>query len=346
MRRRMALATAAVTLFSPLFLAGTAQAATTNVALWSMESVTNRVMSDSSAYGNNGTTTSVTTVADPGFGSGYHFGLNTSAVTVPNSTSLTPGTADFSVSMRVRFDNPPDAATGDFDLIRKGLATTQGGEWKIEIFPNTQYSSPAFCLFNDADGTTVRLRGNKNLADGAWHTITCAKTSTYITLTVDGGTLKALTPSGTTLGSIDNTDVVGLGQKPGGGDQYIGDMDEVRIDVGSSSAGDTTSPTATVAPADGATGVGGSANVTATFSEAVQGVDLTTFTLTDSSGLVVPGTVTNPTGNKWVLNPTGTLAPGTVYTATLVGGGGPTGIRDLANNPLSPNPKTWRFTTA
>jgi hypothetical protein len=86
-------------------------------------------------------------------------------------------------------------------------------------------------------------------------------------------------------------------------------------------------------------------NITATFSEQVQGVDGGTFTLT-APGATAPlaATVTPGTGNQWVLNPNDDLTPNTTYTARLTGGTGPTGIRDMANNPLATT--TWTFTTA
>lgn len=106
---------------------------------------------------------------------------------------------------------------------------------------------------------------------------------------------------------------------------------------------DTTAPTvAARAPAAGATGVAQTANVTATFSEPVQGVSGTTFRLRNTlTGLNVPATVTT-SGNTATLTPTSPLANNTQYTATLTGGA--TAIRDLAGNPLATT--TWNFRTA
>src|SRR5689334_2653685 len=144
------------------------------------------VMTDASGNNNTGNPAGVTSV--PGTsGSGYHFD-RTDGVTVKDSPSLKPGTADFSVTVHVRFDTAPSATVGDYDLIRKGVASTTGGEWKIEIFPGNNLTSPAFCLFKDTAKNVANIRGTKNLADGAWHTITCAKTASSIKLTVDGAT--------------------------------------------------------------------------------------------------------------------------------------------------------------
>lgn len=117
----------------------------------------------------------------------------------------------------------------------------------------------------------------------------------------------------------------------------------------------TTGPAPTVtnrSPAWFATGVSQTANVTATFSEAVSGVSATTFTVKNPAGTAVPATVTyNATTRVATLNPTAALAADTTYTAALTGGA--TAIRDMANNPLTNNPSekeplattNWYFTT-
>ncbi len=85
---------------------------------------------------------------------------------------------------------------------------------------------------------------------------------------------------------------------------------------------DTTVPTVTgVAPAAGATGVAAAANVSATFSEAMDGTTLNTGTVT----LVKQGTTTavaaavtyDATTMKAVLNPNANLAEGVTYVATV-----------------------------
>jgi hypothetical protein len=103
-------------------------------------------------------------------------------------------------------------------------------------------------------------------------------------------------------------------------------------------------------PSSGATGVSRTANITATFSEAVTNVVATsgstpgTFTLKTSSGAEVTATVRrNGTTNQWILDPSSTLASRTTYTATLIGGA--SGIKDAAGNPLATN-VTWTFRTS
>jgi len=109
-------------------------------------------------------------------------------------------------------------------------------------------------------------------------------------------------------------------------------------------APDTTAPTVSAqTPAANATKVSRTANITATFSEAVQGVSGTTFQLTNAAtGAAITATVTyNATTRVATLDPSATLALKTQYRVTLVGG--TAGIRDLAGNPLVN--VTWVFST-
>jgi hypothetical protein len=105
-------------------------------------------------------------------------------------------------------------------------------------------------------------------------------------------------------------------------------------------------PTVTArTPATGATGIARTANITATFSEAVTGIPITaaaaaTFTIKQTSTGTAFASVAgyNTTTRVATLNPTGTLLANTQYTATLT-----SGIKDPAGNTLTT--LTWTFTT-
>jgi methionine-rich copper-binding protein CopC len=106
---------------------------------------------------------------------------------------------------------------------------------------------------------------------------------------------------------------------------------------------DTTAPAVTArTPAENATGVAVGSNVTATFSEAVQGWSNTTFTLKAGTTGVGAAVTYNASTRVLTLDPTANLAANTVYTAELTGGAA--AIRDSANNPLATG--SWTFTTA
>ena len=96
---------------------------------------------------------------------------------------------------------------------------------------------------------------------------------------------------------------------------------------------DATAPTAALSPANGATNVAAATNVTATFSEPVQGVDGSSFTLRQSGAAAGVSAVVsyNATTRVATLDPAADLAAGATYTATLG-----SAIRDAAGNPLAP----------
>lgn len=195
-----------------------AEAATT-AGLWHMDESSGQAI-DSSGEGNNGTLENVTRVT-PGFdeaGGAYGFNGTSSRVVIPNSSSLNPGTLDVTMTAHVKFSVIPPPSVGDYDLIRKGT-----GIYKMEISGTGQ----AFCRFKGST-SGFAVRKGPNLADGQWHTIVCRKTSSDVTLTVDG---TSYSRSGS-VGSISSSDPLYFGAKPNGGDRYNGTLDEVTIVFG------------------------------------------------------------------------------------------------------------------
>jgi len=104
------------------------------------------------------------------------------------------------------------------------------------------------------------------------------------------------------------------------------------------------SPTVTaVTPTNGSTFVSLTGSVTATFSRAMDTTTLTpsSFTVATAGGSPAPATVTyNSATNTAILTPTGLLAGGAVYTATVA-----TTVKAADGTPLT-QPYTWTFTTA
>jgi N,N-dimethylformamidase beta subunit-like protein/uncharacterized protein DUF4082/Big-like domain-containing protein len=110
---------------------------------------------------------------------------------------------------------------------------------------------------------------------------------------------------------------------------------------------DTAPPTVTsFTPVASSSNVNTGANVTATFSEALDAASVSgaTVELRDPANAVVPATVSyNATTLTATLDPTSALAAGVTYTARVKGGS--TGVKDVAGNALASD-KTWSFTTA
>ncbi len=211
-RSSMTLALAAV---MSLALASPAFAAT--VGLWHMDESSGNMI-DSSGSGNHGTLQNITRVS-PGYnGSGraYRFNGSSSRVIVDNASSLNPGSKTITITAHVKFDSRPPASVGDYDLVRKG-----SGVYKMEILGSGQ----GYCHFSGSNGRQT-IKAGPDLSDGRWHTLVCKKTSTGISLSVDGSTFSR---SGN-VGSITNPGPLVLGGKPSSSeDRYDGVLDEVRI---------------------------------------------------------------------------------------------------------------------
>jgi hypothetical protein len=217
-------------LAAPVWGAPVASAASVAVAVWNMDETSGTTMLDSSGHGNNGITYHVTMT-----GSRYRFDpSDRSKVVVPDSPSLDPGKSTFSYKVVVKSSHVPASGT-DYDLLRKGISSTSGGEYKMEIvYANGQ--GRAFCLVKDAAGTSAKIKGTTNVTDGKAHTLTCIKTSTGLTLRVDSLTPRTKAVTGG-LGSISNAKPLVLGAKSPtvtgtAGDWYNGAMLQARINVG------------------------------------------------------------------------------------------------------------------
>jgi hypothetical protein len=176
-------------------------------AVWHLDETSGGTAIDSSGNGNNGTAENVVMT-----GTGYQFNGESSKVVVPSSTSLNPGTAAFSFSVTFQSTVAPGEGL-DYDLLRKGLTTTSGGEYKVEVL-QANGKARALCVVKDSAKKVLQIRGTTNLTDGKVHTITCSRTSTGLTVMVDN--LAPRTKAGST-GTVTNTAPLSLGAKAEGG---------------------------------------------------------------------------------------------------------------------------------
>ena len=202
-----------------------AAAAGAQVALWNMGD-SGGTMHDSTGHGHDGTLHDVTTGVAGYTASGKAFGFSADPafVTVPSATPLNPGTSSFSFTLHLKYPARPSASVEDFDVLRKGLGTSEGGSYKLEILQ----SGTAFCDFrgSTADGFAS---SSSALSTGKWHTVTCSRTPSTITVTVDGSSHTKSVSTGT----ISNTGSLTIGARStSGGDQYRGTIDAVSISKG------------------------------------------------------------------------------------------------------------------
>ena len=176
-------------------------------AVWHFDETSGTTAVDSSGNGNDGTAEDVVMT-----GSGYVFNGVSSKVVVPTSDSLNPGTAAFSFSVTFQSSVAPGAGL-DYDLLRKGLTTTSGGEYKVEIL-QANGKARALCVVKDSAKKALQIRGTTNLTDGQVHTITCTRTSAGLTVVVDN--VAQRTKAGST-GTVANTAPLSIGAKAEGG---------------------------------------------------------------------------------------------------------------------------------
>jgi hypothetical protein len=207
---------------------GTASGASAPVAVWHLDETSGSSASD--AMGAHAGTIHNVTRGVAGFtGTAFRFDGKSSYVDVASDAALNPGTAPIQFTMHVRYTvTPPNKSSADYDILRKGTSSDSAQFYKAEIRPDNR----AVCRFvgSKTSKSGLLIHTGPTLNDGNWHTITCTKTGTSISLSVDGRTF---TRSGT-VGSISNTGSLTLGAKPGKpfSDFYNGDLDEVSVSIG------------------------------------------------------------------------------------------------------------------
>jgi concanavalin A-like lectin/glucanase superfamily protein len=198
------------------------------VAVWHLDETSGTSAFD--AVGANTGTNHNVTLRVPGFaGTAYRFDGNSSYVQVPTSAALNPGTAPIQFTAEVRYTKTPGkTSTTDYDVLRKGTSSDSAQFYKLEI----RHDNRAVCRFvgSNTNSSGILIHTGPTLNNGRWHTITCTKSDTQISLIVDG---KTFTKNGV-VGSIANSGPLTLGAKPGSRytDFYNGDLDEVSVSIG------------------------------------------------------------------------------------------------------------------
>ncbi len=212
--------------FAGLFVLGPITGALADIrAEWHMDD-TGTTMSDASGYGNDGTLTNVVVGQPPVFsGTSFLFNGSNSHVTVPEDDSLDPGSADIAVTAYVRLTGP--ILDDSYDIVRKGLGSTTGGDWKMEIKNIKRLGTVGKLKCTFRGSVEVVKTASPDIMDGANHKLECIKNATSVTAKVDG---RSFTKS-VAAGSIANDVNTMLGAKIPGDDVYNGYLDEVSVDI-------------------------------------------------------------------------------------------------------------------
>jgi hypothetical protein len=167
----------------------------TTLALWNMtESAGSNVLADSSGNRIDGTI-GTEDVLNGSYETFPYLKPNTPPANpqhldVVTSSLLNPGDLTFSITMRAKW-------THDFgNMIQKGQSGVPGGYFKWQA-----PSGLVQCLFRGSAGD-AGVSSKRPLNDGLWHTITCTRTATQVSMTVDGVVTMTLTHA---TGTISNS---------------------------------------------------------------------------------------------------------------------------------------------
>ena len=197
----------------------------TTLALWNMnEAPGSHTLVDSSGHGINGTI-GTEVVLNGAVHTFAYLKPNTPPahpqhIDMVNSSLLNPGTRDYSITIRAKWTN----AFGN--ILQKGQAGAVGGYFKFQA-PKGLVQ----CLFRGSLGN-AGVSSKRALNDGLWHVITCTRTATQVSMTVDGvvtNTLKHATGAVSnnvplTIAGKSNCDQVKITC-----DYFAGQIDYVRI---------------------------------------------------------------------------------------------------------------------
>jgi hypothetical protein len=179
------------------------------------------IMRDASGNGRNGVISGGVILGRTGYsGLAYGFTGNGGLVTVPHSSALNPGSGSFTVSLYYKSSTLPSAGVVDYDLIRKGLGSTSGGDWKLEVLQNGH----AFCHMRGS--RSVDIEGTTNVVSGSWRKLSCTTNTSGTFLRVDGTTQRS---TSSRPGSVTSTTSLLVGAKNTIEDSTVGSIDLVTI---------------------------------------------------------------------------------------------------------------------
>ena len=188
----------------------------------SAERVRTFVAADATGNGHSGIIQGAVAMGQPGHdGQAFSFAEQGSWVMVPSSPLLNAGTSDFLVSVWIKVESNPDAGE-TYDIVRKGIAYTVPGEYKLELLG----SGRVRCSAQDAQSRLARVTSAQRLpGDGSWHRIGCARTGRHWSALVDD----EVTPVTVDLGAVSNAVALSIGSKYGLEDRPLGLIDDVKL---------------------------------------------------------------------------------------------------------------------
>lgn len=189
---------------------------------------------DATGNGHDGIIQGPVELGMPGHdGTAYSFAERGSWVMVPSSPELNAGRGNFLVTTWVQVETNPDEGE-TYDIVRKGIAYTVPGEYKVELLG----SGRVRCTAKDSEERFATVVSRQVLdGDGTWHRIGCARTGRHWSVLVD----ETVRTAEVDLGAVSNTVALAIGSKYGLEDRPLGAVDDVKLFI-DRSGGDTDDP--------------------------------------------------------------------------------------------------------
>ena len=294
---------------------GPAEASTTTqtVALWNMnEAPGSTTLVDSSGNGLNGTIgTSIALNGAyqtfPPITRGNGGTIDPQHLDIINSPQLNPGTSDFIVTVRLKV-----ASVGQSlgNVMQKGQTGTVGGFWKIQLDNGNGH---VICEFVSPTGSGG-IASSQIVADDQWHTVSCERSATTVSTTVDG----VSTTVARTVGAISNNIPLSIGGKslctatPSHDcDYFVGSIDSVEVQTVTTTPRTGFVPMASTRVLDTRTGTGAPAGPVAAHATVhVPVLGVAGVPASGVSAVALNVTVASPTGPGFItVYPDGTTMP-------------------------------------
>jgi hypothetical protein len=182
---------------------------------------------DATTHDNDGTNYNIV-----GKGGGYIFNGSSSRVIVPDNVSLDPVSADFSFGVTFSMSQAPQ--TGEtYDVLRKGITTTAGGDYKLEV-AESGGAAVARCILKDNQKVAAIAKAGAVDLVGGTHTVECRRVGSTVSIVIDGATRATKTVAA--LGTISNAADLAVGAKaegtaPTGFDWFLGTVYEAWVTI-------------------------------------------------------------------------------------------------------------------
>lgn len=159
-------------------------------------------------------------------------------IRIPFHPSLNPGNERFSYGARVKVGAKAEWPHREMGVLRHGDSNDRGGDYKLELKKTPRGHAVALCAVHHGGGgggLYVQGRGTlETIADGLWHTVTCARRGDTVSLTVDGEVKRRR--SADPLGSIaaDVGLLIGCEFRKDGirrKGQFVGLLDDIHVTI-------------------------------------------------------------------------------------------------------------------